>query len=70
MKEEYDPKTDSAYIRLTNARVLIAETTELSEDVLVDYDHNGRPVGIEILNATEVLPGKVLHYLQQSKATA
>jgi uncharacterized protein YuzE len=44
-----DHDADAIYIRFSNRA--IAETIELSEDVYVDIDALGDPVGIEILHA-------------------
>ena len=53
----YDPSVDAAYIRLGRGKV--ANTTEMSENIILDYDADGRVIGIEILTATKVLaPGE------------
>lgn len=43
----YDPVADAVYIRIREGRV--AESDEVAEGVIVDYDENGNIVGIEIL---------------------
>jgi uncharacterized protein YuzE len=45
-----DPEADAAYIALSGAEV--ARTEEVGEGILVDYDSDGRPVGIEVLSIT------------------
>lgn len=59
MKVSYDPRTDSLTIVLRDAPV--AESDEEKPGVVIDYDAQGRLVGLEILdasiNVTEV--GKV-----------
>ena len=67
MKLNYYPETDSLYIDLSET--LSVESVEISEGVVLDYDANGKLVGIDIDNAsTKVelkqlilskLPGKV-----------
>jgi uncharacterized protein YuzE len=67
MKLNYHPETDSLYIDLSERAS--AESREISEGVVLDYDVDGRLVGIDIDNAsTKVeleklvlskLPGKV-----------
>jgi uncharacterized protein YuzE len=67
MKLNYHPETDSLYIDLSERAS--AESREISEGVVLDYDVEGRLVGIDIDNAsTKVeleklvlskLPGKV-----------
>lgn len=62
MKLSYYPETDSLYIDLSERKS--AETRELSEGVLLDYDAQGDLVGIDIDNAS----GKVaLHRLIVAK---
>ncbi len=70
MKKAYDGKADAAYFYLTSSAGVVAETTELSDSILVDYDASGRPIGIEVLNATDVLPEKVLSYLKRDLRVA
>jgi uncharacterized protein YuzE len=51
MKLNYHPDTDSLYIDLSEQAS--AETREISEGVLLDYDSDGNLVGIDIDNAKE-----------------
>jgi len=67
MRLNYHPETDSLYIDLSERPS--AESREISEGVVLDYDIDGRLVGIDIDNATNKvelqklilnnLPGKV-----------
>jgi uncharacterized protein YuzE len=50
MKLNYHPETDSLYIDLSEQTS--AETREISEGVLLDYDARGNLVGIDIDNAS------------------
>jgi uncharacterized protein YuzE len=50
MKLNYYPETDSLYIDLSEKSS--AETKEISEGVLLDYDAEGNLVGIDIDNAS------------------
>ena len=56
MKLEYDPEIDAAYVRLRSAAV--AKTDEIAPGVMMDLAADGRPVGFEILDASEVLDGR------------
>lgn len=47
MRIEYDPQADAVYLRLKRGRV--HETVEVSDDVFLDLDEKGDPLGIEIL---------------------
>ena len=67
MKLNYYPETDSLYIDLSEKPS--AESREVSEGVVLDYDAKGNLVGIDIDNASKKvqlkqlilnkLPGKV-----------
>lgn len=53
MKLQYYPDTDSLYIDLTSKPS--AESREISEGVVLDYDEQGQLVGIDIDNASKKL---------------
>jgi uncharacterized protein YuzE len=53
MKLHYDPDTDSLYIDL-NARPGI-DAREIADGLVVDFDAEGRPVGIDIQRASHDL---------------
>ena len=53
MKFHYYPETDSLYIELSPA--LGADAVEISPGVVIDYDQDGKPVGIDIDNASKVV---------------
>ena len=50
MKLNYYPETDSLYINLSEQPSV--ESLEISEGVLLDYDADGRLVGIDIDNVS------------------
>ena len=50
MKVNYFPDTDSLYIDLSERPS--AESREMSDGVVLDYDHDGNLVGIDIDNAS------------------
>lgn len=62
MKLNYHPDTDSLYIDLFERPS--AESREISEGVVLDYDSNGALVGIDIDNASRKVD---LHRLVLSK---
>jgi len=73
MRIEYDPEVDALYIRFRSVAPGMAENRELSEDVIADYGPNGQLVGIEILEASQVLgetPGHVIVDVVTAKAGA
>lgn len=49
----YDPRADAIYIRLRHAE--IDESDEVSAGVVVDYDKKGKPIGIEVLDASRLI---------------
>jgi uncharacterized protein YuzE len=52
----YDPDADAAYVTLSSA--VVQDSAEVSPGVVLDYDDQGRVVGIELLNARKRLsPG-------------
>ena len=53
----YDPEADAAYIYLGESKIL--ESEEVAPGIVLDYDAEGRVVGLELLSASKVLaPGK------------
>ncbi len=48
MRVKVDMESDVLYFRLSEEEIV--ESEEVSTDVVLDYDKNGRVVGIEILN--------------------
>lgn len=58
MKLNYHPETDSLYIDLSEK--VSAESREISEGVVLDYDADGNLVGIDIDNASRKVEMKTL----------
>ena len=58
MKLNYYPETDSLYIDLSEKTS--AESREISEGVVLDYDAEGNLVGIDIDNASKKVQLKEL----------
>jgi len=56
MRIQYDPRADALYIELGDAD--IEDSDEIASGFIVDYDAEGNPVAIEILDASRVLGGK------------
>ena len=48
---KFDPAADAAYIRFSGEAVL--ESEEVSEGIILDFDENGRIVGMEVLGARQ-----------------
>ncbi len=58
MKLHYYPDTDSLYIDL-NAKPS-ADSREIAEGLVVDFDSDGRVVGIDIQHASEIMDLKTV----------
>jgi uncharacterized protein YuzE len=53
---EYDPDANAADLRLRHA--VVTGTREVAPGVLLDLAADGRPVGFELLDASEILDGR------------
>jgi uncharacterized protein YuzE len=51
MRIEYDKEVDALYIRIQEQYV--ARTQEVSEGVNLDFDAQGRLIGLEVIDATK-----------------
>ncbi len=58
MKLNYHPETDSLYIDLSERPS--TDSREISEGIVLDYDANGKLVGIDIDNASNKVELKKL----------
>ncbi len=54
----YDSETDAAYLRFSANSVL--ESEEIAPGIVIDYDDEGRMVGMEVLDARRHLPADAL----------
>lgn len=55
MRIKYDPEVDVLLIRLREGKY--AESDEVAPNMIVDFEEDGQPIAIEILNAKQVLGG-------------
>jgi uncharacterized protein YuzE len=51
MRLRVDQKADAVYVTLTDRP--INDSEEVADGIVVDYDHNSRVVGVEILDASK-----------------
>ena len=51
MKLRYDPDVDAVYMRITETAIL--ESEEVQPGLILDFDADGKIVGMEFLNARE-----------------
>jgi len=62
MKIEYDKEADAAYLYLveTIGEGEAVKTIQLNDNIILDFDKNGKLIGMEVLNASRVLNKEVL----------
>ncbi len=62
MKIEYDKDVDAGYIYLVNEIKdgEAVKTIELDSNIILDFDKDGKLLGIEVLNASAVLNKDIL----------
>lgn len=53
MKTLYDPEADALYVRFATAAVV--ESEEVAPGVVLDFDDEGRIVGLEVIEARKHL---------------
>ena len=58
MNVEYDRETDALYIRIREGSYAYSE--EVSENVIIDLDNEGKILAIEILDASSTLGKETL----------
>lgn len=59
MKIEYDPVRDLLYMYFSEPEKKSAETVTIRPGVHADFDKNGRLIGIEVLDAKEIMGEKI-----------
>ncbi|MBI2888342.1 MAG: DUF2283 domain-containing protein [Candidatus Liptonbacteria bacterium] len=65
MKFHYHKKEDALYLRFNDAA--IAESDEVREGIILDYDRNGKIVGMEMLDVAERFPRKFASAVAKNK---
>ena len=62
MKLEYDKEVDAAYIYVVDSihDGAAKKTVRVSEEIIIDFDGNGKLLGVEVLNASKIINKKVL----------
>jgi uncharacterized protein YuzE len=59
MKIEYDPERDLLYIYFAEMGKKSTETITIKPGVHADFDKDGKLIGIEVLDAKEILGKKI-----------
>jgi len=60
VKLVYDAEADAAYLYLAGEKPTVAKTVAATEEINLDFDAEGRLVGVEITAASRVLPPQSL----------
>jgi uncharacterized protein YuzE len=68
MKIEYDSERDLLYIWFTEVSKKSAETVTIKPGVFADFDREGKLIGIEVIDATEVVGKKIEFTLSEKYA--
>ncbi len=55
MKIEYDPIRDLLYVYFAESTIKAAETVTIKPGVHADFDHRGKLIGIEVIDASEIV---------------
>ncbi|RJQ21469.1 DUF2283 domain-containing protein [Candidatus Woesearchaeota archaeon] len=57
MKLEYDKEADAAYLYLEHPPKdgTVKKTVEFQKDIILDFSHDGKLLGVEVLNASKHL---------------
>jgi len=53
MKIKFDKEANVIYVRFKEGK--IAESDEIKDGLIIDYDEEGNPLAIEILNAKDII---------------
>lgn len=59
MKIDYDPVRDLLYVYFAEPDVKAAETITVTPGVHADFDREGKLIGIEVIDASEIVGGKI-----------
>ena len=53
LRTSYDPEADAMFIWFGPEGVKSAETEEVTPGIMLDFDPDGRVIGVEVLNVSE-----------------
>jgi len=59
VKIDYDPVRDLLYVYFAESDVKAAETITVTPGVHTDFDREGKLIGIEVIDASEIVGGKI-----------
>ena len=59
MRVEYEPSRDLLYIYFMDSSIKVKETVTIKPGVYADFSRDGKLIGIEILDASEIISDKI-----------
>jgi len=59
VKIEYDPVRDLLYVYFAGPTKKAAETVTIKPGVHADFDREGKLIGIEVIDASEIIGGEI-----------
>lgn len=59
MRIEYDPLRDLLYVYFTSPSKKAAQTVTIMPGVQADFDRDGKIIGIEVIDASEIIGEKI-----------
>jgi len=66
IRTSYDPDTDAIFVWFGPEGVKSAGTKEVSPDIMLRFDREGRVIGIEVLDVRERIQSKACCLIAQS----
>jgi len=68
MRIEYDKEVNAAYVYLveTIKDGEAVKTIKVNDNIILDFDKNGKLIGMEVLNAGKILSKEVLLHAQSA----
>ncbi len=70
MKVEYDSHRDLLYVYFSMPSKKVVKTVTIVPGVFADFDKNGRLIGLEVLDASEVIDKKIEFDLSKMEQVA
>lgn len=69
MRIEYDSKRDLLYLCFAEKEIKAVETVTIRTGVHADFDKEGRLIGIEVIDASEIMGRKIEFKLPELSVT-
>ena len=70
MKIEYDQIRDLLYVYFSKPGTKVADTVTVKAGVHADFDKDGKLIGLEVLDASDIVDGKIEFRISEVKDSA